>query len=321
MKTLTIAALLTLAPTLSLATGWDHARKNTQAMTCAAGTSYDADAKACVPVNSWYIAPARMAGRDGDALDISSLFGGYGRPNVRKEGWNEPANAACPHHAAGPDAARAHHKPPHAQAEGGDHRALPDQRGRGCAPVGSARGAAGDVDHADGSMRYVDRATLVAVVTEFVAELEGMGLTFPHGVVGALTALDGRISPQPPRACARRRACASLATRGSRWAPPIWTIWCLSCWPKARKSPPSCCPSSTSPARPTCSAACPARGRAASPLPCRKPTLSAPAPWTASASRSPRSSAICRPPRSRRDRPAASARSSTPRRRRCATTC
>ncbi len=52
MKTLTIAALLTLAPTLSLATGCDHARKNTQAMTCAAGTSYDADAKACVPVNS-----------------------------------------------------------------------------------------------------------------------------------------------------------------------------------------------------------------------------------------------------------------------------
>jgi hypothetical protein len=52
MKTLSIAVLLTLAPTLSLAMGCDHAGKNKQAMTCAAGTSYDADARACVPVNS-----------------------------------------------------------------------------------------------------------------------------------------------------------------------------------------------------------------------------------------------------------------------------
>src|SRR5680860_1338444 len=42
-----------------------------------------------------------------------------------------------------------------------------------------------------GSMRYVDRATLISVVTEFAAELEAMGLTFPHGMAGALIALDG----------------------------------------------------------------------------------------------------------------------------------
>ena len=47
-----------------------------------------------------------------------------------------------------------------------------------------------------GSMRYVSRAVLADVVAEFAAELEAMGLTFPHGVAGALTALDGRISPQ-----------------------------------------------------------------------------------------------------------------------------
>ncbi len=65
-----------------------------------------------------------------------------------------------------------------------------------------------------GSMRYVDRATLVAVVTEFVAELEGMGLTFPHGVVGALTALDGRISPQT---AARLRKEAGVRQFGDPW--------------------------------------------------------------------------------------------------------
>ncbi len=47
-----------------------------------------------------------------------------------------------------------------------------------------------------GSMRYVDRTTLADVVAEFASELEAMGLTFPRGVAGALSALDGRISPQ-----------------------------------------------------------------------------------------------------------------------------
>ncbi|MCQ0092009.1 adenylosuccinate lyase [Roseovarius sp. M141] len=52
MKILTIAVLLTLAPTLSLAMGCGHGKKNVQAMTCAAGTTYDADAKTCMPISS-----------------------------------------------------------------------------------------------------------------------------------------------------------------------------------------------------------------------------------------------------------------------------
>ncbi|PVA09803.1 adenylosuccinate lyase [Pelagivirga sediminicola] len=52
MKILTLAALLALAPTLSLAMGCDHGKKSTQAMTCAAGTTYDADTKACLPISS-----------------------------------------------------------------------------------------------------------------------------------------------------------------------------------------------------------------------------------------------------------------------------
>lgn len=65
-----------------------------------------------------------------------------------------------------------------------------------------------------GSMRYVDRSTLVSVVTEFAGELEAMGLTFPHGVAGALSALDGRISPHT---AARLRKEAGVRQFGDPW--------------------------------------------------------------------------------------------------------
>lgn len=65
-----------------------------------------------------------------------------------------------------------------------------------------------------GSMRYVDRSTLADVVAEFVQELEGMGLTFPRGVAGALSALDGRISPQT---AARLRKEAGVRQQGDPW--------------------------------------------------------------------------------------------------------
>jgi len=65
-----------------------------------------------------------------------------------------------------------------------------------------------------GSMRYVDRATLADVVAEFAQELEGMGLTFPRGMAGALTALDGRISPQT---AARLRKEAGVRQYGDPW--------------------------------------------------------------------------------------------------------
>ncbi len=65
-----------------------------------------------------------------------------------------------------------------------------------------------------GSMRYVDRATLADVVAEFAAELEAMGLTFPRGVAGALSALDGRISSQT---AARLRKEAGVRQFGDPW--------------------------------------------------------------------------------------------------------
>jgi len=65
-----------------------------------------------------------------------------------------------------------------------------------------------------GSMRYVDRGTLADVVAEFAQELEGMGLTFPRGVAGALSALDGRISPQTAM---RLRKEAGVRQYGDPW--------------------------------------------------------------------------------------------------------
>lgn len=65
-----------------------------------------------------------------------------------------------------------------------------------------------------GTMRYVDRGTLAEVIAEFARELEGMGLTFPRGVAGALSALDGRISPQT---AARLRKEAGVRQFGDPW--------------------------------------------------------------------------------------------------------
>lgn len=65
-----------------------------------------------------------------------------------------------------------------------------------------------------GSMRYVDRTTLADVVAEFAHELEAMGLTFPNGVAGALSALDGKISPQT---AARLRKEAGVRQFGDPW--------------------------------------------------------------------------------------------------------
>ncbi|WP_299848698.1 FliG C-terminal domain-containing protein [uncultured Roseovarius sp.] len=65
-----------------------------------------------------------------------------------------------------------------------------------------------------GSMRYVNRSTLADVVAEFASELEAMGLTFPRGVAGALSALDGKISPQT---AARLRKEAGVRQFGDPW--------------------------------------------------------------------------------------------------------
>lgn len=47
-----------------------------------------------------------------------------------------------------------------------------------------------------GRMGLIDRDTLTQVVTEFADELDAVGLSFPRGMAGALSMLDGKISAQ-----------------------------------------------------------------------------------------------------------------------------
>lgn len=64
------------------------------------------------------------------------------------------------------------------------------------------------------TMRFVDRVTLKAVVDEFVAEIEDVGLSFPGGLEGALSILDGTISAAT---AARIRKSKGFSLQGDPW--------------------------------------------------------------------------------------------------------
>ena len=63
-------------------------------------------------------------------------------------------------------------------------------------------------------MRMIDRATMAEVVREFCDQLEAVGLAFPGGIDGALTLLDGQLSPS---AATRLRRMASGTSRADPW--------------------------------------------------------------------------------------------------------
>jgi flagellar motor switch protein FliG len=65
-----------------------------------------------------------------------------------------------------------------------------------------------------GQMRLVDRATLAQIVTEFLSELEEVGLSFPGGIEGALTMMDGHISES---AANRLRRLAGASAKVDPW--------------------------------------------------------------------------------------------------------
>ena len=64
------------------------------------------------------------------------------------------------------------------------------------------------------TMRVVDRGTLAAVVAEFIDQLESIGLSFPGGIDGALSMLDGHISPS---AASRLRRMAGNSGKIDPW--------------------------------------------------------------------------------------------------------
>jgi flagellar motor switch protein FliG len=63
-------------------------------------------------------------------------------------------------------------------------------------------------------MGLVDRATLAAVVDDFLTALDATGLTFPDGLDGALALVDGHISPN---AASRLRRMAAATAKGDPW--------------------------------------------------------------------------------------------------------
>ena len=71
-----------------------------------------------------------------------------------------------------------------------------------------------ELTHQIGSLRRIDRTTLVEVIEEFAHELEQTGLTFPAGVAGALNALDGKISAI---AAAHIRKRSGVRASGDPW--------------------------------------------------------------------------------------------------------
>jgi flagellar motor switch protein FliG len=64
------------------------------------------------------------------------------------------------------------------------------------------------------SLRLVDRATLDAVVRDFLAELDSVGLTLPGEIERALTVMDGHISPS---AANRLRRMIATSSRADPW--------------------------------------------------------------------------------------------------------
>lgn len=66
-----------------------------------------------------------------------------------------------------------------------------------------------------GEMRLVDRATMCAVVDEFVEMLEQVGLSFPEGLEGALSLLEGRLDA---RATQSLRALSRGGDQNDPWA-------------------------------------------------------------------------------------------------------
>lgn len=65
-----------------------------------------------------------------------------------------------------------------------------------------------------GGMRMIDRHTLDAVLSEFMTELESVGLAFPGGLEGALSVMDGHISQS---AASRLRRKAGVNSKTDPW--------------------------------------------------------------------------------------------------------
>ncbi len=65
-----------------------------------------------------------------------------------------------------------------------------------------------------GTMRLIDRQTLDSVVSEFLNELDSVGIAFPGGIEGALSVMDGHISQST---ASRLRRKAGMNSKADPW--------------------------------------------------------------------------------------------------------
>jgi flagellar motor switch protein FliG len=136
-----------------------------------------------------------------------------------------------------------------------------------------------------GQMRLIDQTTLDEVVAQFLTELESVGLSFPGGIEGALTMMDGHISQS---AASRLRRMASTSSKFDPWeritALPVERLMPIL-RDEAAEVGAVMLSSCRSPRLPTSLAACPATARAGWPMPFRRPAASIPKPSAALARR------------------------------------
>lgn len=71
-----------------------------------------------------------------------------------------------------------------------------------------------ELAHQLATLRYIDKTTLTSIVTEFLDELGAVGLSFPGGLEGALSVLDGTISPTTSE---KMRKSAGISSIGDPW--------------------------------------------------------------------------------------------------------
>ncbi|RPE71242.1 flagellar motor switch protein FliG [Pacificibacter maritimus] len=71
-----------------------------------------------------------------------------------------------------------------------------------------------ELAHQMTDLRHISKDTLVAVVEEFINELDEIGLSFPGGLEGALNVLEGTISPTTS---AKLRKNAGFSLTGDPW--------------------------------------------------------------------------------------------------------
>ncbi len=112
-------------------------------------------------------------------------------------------------------------------------------------------------------LRYIDKDTLTAVVEEFLEELDSIGLSFPGGLEGALSVLEGTISGTTASKLRTNAGFPFWAIRGSGLRRSRFPVSCRFYRKKASKSAPSCSPNFRYPKPHNSCPCCPANAPAA----------------------------------------------------------